>query len=68
MRLFHPNEQESEDNEIQVKMMKGSREKIESELAKICEDILDVLEEHLIPSVAPGESKAFYPFSDRTRY
>jgi hypothetical protein len=38
----------------------GYREKIESELAKICEDILDVLDKHLIPSIATGKSKVFY--------
>jgi 14-3-3 protein epsilon len=41
-------------------MIKGYRDKIESELAKICEDILDVLDKHLIPSAASGESKVFY--------
>jgi 14-3-3 protein epsilon len=30
-------------NEAHVTMINGDREKIESELAKICEDILDVL-------------------------
>jgi hypothetical protein len=35
-------------------------EKIEAELAQICEDILDVLDKHLIPSAASGESKVFY--------
>ncbi|KAI0677219.1 14-3-3 protein [Trametes maxima] len=52
--------EESKGNEAQVKMIKGYREKIESELAKICEDILDVLDKHLIPSAASGESKVFY--------
>ena len=52
--------EESKGNEQQVAMIKGYREKIESELAKICEDILDVLEKHLIPSAASGESKVFY--------
>ena len=41
-------------------MIKGYGEKIESELAKICEDIKDVLDKHLIPSAASGESKVFY--------
>ncbi|KAG5220418.1 14-3-3 protein [Salix suchowensis] len=49
--------EESKGNEAQVSMIKSYREKIESELAKICEDILDVLEKHLIPSAASGESK-----------
>lgn len=52
--------EESKGNEAQVHMIKGYREKIESELAKICEDILDVLDKHLIPSAASGESKVFY--------
>ncbi|KAK2465990.1 hypothetical protein APHAL10511_001631 [Amanita phalloides] len=52
--------EESKGNEAQVQMIKGYREKIESELAKICEDILAVLEKHLIPSAASGESKVFY--------
>jgi len=52
--------EESKGNEAQVAMIKGYREKIEGELAKICEDILDVLEKHLIPSAASGESKVFY--------
>ena len=44
--------EESKGNEVQVKMIKGYREKIEGELAKICEDILDVLDKHLIPLAA----------------
>jgi len=52
--------EESKGNEAQVSMIKGYREKIELELAKICEDILEVLDKHLIPSAATGESKVFY--------
>jgi hypothetical protein len=52
--------EESKGNEAQVSMIKGYREKIEGELAKICEDILEVLDKHLIPSAASGESKVFY--------
>ncbi|KAF7355692.1 14-3-3 protein [Mycena sanguinolenta] len=52
--------EESKGNEAQVSMIKGYREKIEQELAKICEDILEVLDKHLIPSAASGESKVFY--------
>ena len=52
--------EESKGNEAQVAMIKGYREKIEGELAKICEDILEVLDKHLIPSAASGESKVFY--------
>ena len=42
----------SKGNEAQVSMIKGYREKIESQLAKICEDILDDLDKHLIPLAA----------------
>jgi 14-3-3 protein epsilon len=52
--------EESKGNEAQVSMIKGYREKIETELQKICEDILEVLGRHLIPSAASGESKVFY--------
>ncbi len=52
--------EESKGNETQVSMIKTYREKIEAELAQICEDILDVLDKHLIPSAASGESKVFY--------
>lgn len=52
--------EESKGNEAQVAMIKAYREKIEAELAKICEDILEVLDKHLIPSAASGESKVFY--------
>ncbi|CCK71251.1 14-3-3 family protein BMH1 KNAG_0G01940 [Huiozyma naganishii CBS 8797] len=36
------------------------RAKIEQELTKISQDILSVLDEHLIPSATTGESKVFY--------
>ncbi|KAF3929839.1 hypothetical protein ABW20_dc0109841 [Dactylellina cionopaga] len=52
--------EESKGNESQAKLIKEYRQKIEAELAKICEDILDVLDEHLIPSAQSGESKVFY--------
>ena len=52
--------EDSKGNVAQVSMIKGYREKIESELADICEDILDVLNKHLIPWAVSGESKVFY--------
>ena len=52
--------EESKGNDAQVAMIKAYREKIEGELAQICEDILKVLDTHLIPSAASGESKVFY--------
>ncbi|KXL46233.1 hypothetical protein M433DRAFT_155215 [Acidomyces richmondensis BFW] len=52
--------EESKGNEAQVALIKSYRQKIESELANICEDILAVLDQHLIPSAQSGESKVFY--------
>lgn len=52
--------EESKGNESQVTLIKEYRQKIETELAKICEDILEVLDKHLIPSAQTGESKVFY--------
>lgn len=33
---------------------------VENELKSICNDILDVLDKHLIPAANTGESKVFY--------
>ena len=52
--------EESKGNDVQVALIKEYRQKIEAELAKICEDILEVLDKHLIPSAQSGESKVFY--------
>jgi 14-3-3 protein epsilon len=52
--------EESKGNEAQVKLIKDYRQTIESELQKICQDILDVLDKHLIASAQTGESKVFY--------
>ncbi|KAJ5137580.1 hypothetical protein N7526_003813 [Penicillium atrosanguineum] len=52
--------EESKGNEGQVTLIKEYRQKIEAELAKICDDILEVLDEHLIKSAQSGESKVFY--------
>jgi len=38
----------------------SEKKDVEAELAKICEDILEVLDKHLIPSAQSGESKVFY--------
>ena len=52
--------EESKGNSSQFTLIKEYRQKIEAELAKICDDILDVLDAHLIPSAKSGESKVFY--------
>ncbi|ORX92768.1 protein BMH2 [Basidiobolus meristosporus CBS 931.73] len=52
--------EEHKGNEQHVVKIRDYRSKIEEELAKICEDILSVLEEHLVPKATDGESKVFY--------
>ncbi|KAJ3002994.1 14-3-3 protein [Thoreauomyces humboldtii] len=52
--------EESKGNDGQVKKIKDYRIKIEGELSEVCSDILNVLDEHLIPSAEAGESKVFY--------
>ena len=52
--------EESKGNSSQVTLIKEYRQKIELELANICDDILKVLDDHLIPSAKTGESKVFY--------
>jgi 14-3-3 protein epsilon len=43
-----------------VKRIKQYRQRVEDELAKICNDILSVIDQHLIPSSSTGESTVFY--------
>ncbi|KAG8366439.1 hypothetical protein BUALT_Bualt17G0079900 [Buddleja alternifolia] len=52
--------EESKGNENNVKLIKSYRQKVEDELAKICEDILSVIDKHLIPSSGSGEATVFY--------
>ncbi|KAF9933772.1 14-3-3 protein [Linnemannia zychae] len=52
--------EESKGSTAHVSMIKTYRAKIEEELADICNDILNVLADHLIPNAQLGESKVFY--------
>lgn len=52
--------EENKGNEVHVARIKEYRSKVESELQDICNDILDVLDKHLIYSASTGESKVFY--------
>jgi len=52
--------EESRGNEAQVVKIKAYRQKVEKELADVCNDVLAVLDEHLIPAAQAGESKVFY--------
>ncbi|KAG6407089.1 hypothetical protein SASPL_130071 [Salvia splendens] len=52
--------EESRGNEQNAKRIKEYRQKVESELTNICNDIMTVVDEHLIPSCTAGESTVFY--------
>eukprot|EP00192_Tetraselmis_astigmatica_P018565 CAMPEP_0117649842 /NCGR_PEP_ID=MMETSP0804-20121206/1211_1 /TAXON_ID=1074897 /ORGANISM="Tetraselmis astigmatica, Strain CCMP880" /LENGTH=257 /DNA_ID=CAMNT_0005455653 /DNA_START=394 /DNA_END=1167 /DNA_ORIENTATION=+ len=52
--------EESKGNEENTAMIKKYRTKIEEELGKICNDILKLLDDYLIPASTAGESKVFY--------
>jgi 14-3-3 protein epsilon len=52
--------EESKGNEHHVARIKEYRSKIDTELTTICNDILAVLDEHLILTATTGESKVFY--------
>jgi len=52
--------EESKGNEHHVARIKEYRAKVDQELTHICNDILSVLDEHLIPTATSGESKVFY--------
>jgi len=52
--------EENKGNAGHVTRIKEYRTQVEAELTQICNDILAVLDEHLIPSSTTGESKVFY--------
>ena len=52
--------EESKGAEDKLEMIKQYRSQVEGELRDICNDILEVLDKHLIPTAASGESKVFY--------
>ena len=52
--------EDSKGHDAQVAKIKGYRNKIENELYEVCNDILKLLKEHLIPSAQDGEAKVFY--------
>jgi 14-3-3 protein epsilon len=52
--------EESKGHDAQVTKIKEYRTKIENELYKVCNDILLLLKNHLIPFAQEGEAKVFY--------
>ncbi len=61
-RIISSIEQKEESNgsEKHVGIIRDYRQKIESELEKVCQDVLEVLDSALIPKAESGESKVFY--------
>ncbi|KAK4105841.1 14-3-3 protein [Parathielavia hyrcaniae] len=52
--------EESKGSDKHVSTIRDYRHKIETELEKVCQDVLEVLDEALIPNAISGESKVFY--------
>merc|ERR1712213_226156 len=52
--------EEHKGSEDKLGMIRTYRDQVEKELRDICQDILDVLDKHLIPSSTTGESNVFY--------
>lgn len=59
-RVISSIEQKTEASERKQAMAKEYREKVEKELTDICQDVLNLLDSHLIPNSTPSESKVFY--------
>jgi len=52
--------EETKNNEKHISKIREYRQKIEDELETVCGDVLNVLDESLIPKAESGESKVFY--------
>jgi len=52
--------EESKGTEKHVGTIRDYRQKIETELEQVCQDVLNVLDDSLIPKAESGESKVFY--------
>ena len=51
-RVIHSIEQKTDGTDKKQEMARNYREKIEKELKKICEEVLDLLNNHLITNVS----------------
>lgn len=59
-RVISSIEAKTDGNERKSAMAKEYREKVEQELRDICNQVLDLLQNHLIPKAGSHESKVFY--------
>jgi len=59
-RVISSIEQKTEGSERKQQMAKEYREKVEKELRDICQDVLGLLDNFLVPKASNAESKVFY--------
>lgn len=59
-RVISSIEQKTEGSAKKQQMAKEYRQKVEKELTEICNDVLDLLDKHLIDKAGNTESKVFY--------
>ena len=59
-RVVSSIEHRMEGSDDKPTMVKEYKEKIESELKEICENVVSLLDQHLIPKASSPESKVFY--------
>ena len=52
--------EEAKGNVSNVSVVRAYRRRIEGELANICQDIIAILNEHLIPAAEDADSRVFY--------
>jgi len=52
--------EESKGNEVNVKRIRDYRHMVETELTDICNDVMIVIDNHLIPFSSSSESTVFY--------
>jgi len=52
--------EESKGKEEHLKKVREYKNKVEDELSRICDDILNVIDQHLIPASSKNDSKVFY--------
>jgi len=59
-RVISSIEQKTEGNERKQAMSREYRDKVEAELREICNDVLNLLDQYLVPKASHAESKVFY--------
>ncbi|XP_034080337.1 14-3-3-like protein [Gymnodraco acuticeps] len=59
-RVVSSIEQKADGTDKKKTMSKDYKDTIEKELNKICEEVLELLDQHLIPKASGAESKVFY--------